>query len=422
MPISFSEACAALDPLLEGSVRRQIVGELSAAEDFNAALLRLRDGMRSNVWKTGAAHVSLDKIVREYDRRTRQEGFHVLHDWDGKADKVNDDIIPVDVLHYLAHQRGAEPPDPIAIAILLDYYVLHVLALYSLRIWDDGDADSHLDRLDRLLGELQGANGGGQQFTTDAETLILIATSHYELDERAFSTLLERVRTLHRRHQAAIALGHAASLGCHLRFGFEATCGRDTVATRDDNVADYPWLCFSVATLMKEYARLHDEGVHGAARETVVEAMLNGLTPDARALVGDPPASLSACEGERREFREGFQAFKRDLLEEFEPYRPSAHTYSPLNFFFNFSHNVLKGTVIDSLLWGEARAVRLNDLFTGIPSEACSGEARLALANTLMTYARAHPDTIRGQLMPVIVYDAAVGRHSFSVAMRKLRE
>lgn len=422
MSVTFTDACAALGPLLEGDARREIVSELAAAKNFSAALRRLRDSMRANVWTAGSASISLDRIVKDYDRRTRGEGFHVLHDWDGAADRVNDDIIPVDVLLYLDDHRGTEPVDRGALAILLDYYCLHVLALLSLRIWDDGDADAHLDCLNQLLVELQGPNGGGQQFTADAETLILIATSHYELDERGYDLLLRRVRTLNRPHRIRIALGHAASLGCHLRFGFEATCGRDTVATRDDNVADYPWLSFSLATLMNEYARLHEENAAGPERDAVVEAMLNGLTPDARAFVGEAPAALVACEGERAAFAARFRELRADLLDEFERHRPSARTYSPLNFFFNFSHNVLKGTVIDSLLWSEARHVTLNDLLSGVAPGEAQRAARLTLANTLMDYARANPHKIRGRLMPVIVYDPGAGRQAFSVAMRKLRE
>ena len=64
------------------------------------------------------------------------------------------------------------------------------------------------------------------------------------------------MRTLDQAHQTNVALGHAASMGSHLRFGFEATYARDTVIMRDDNVTDYPWLCFSLATLMREYSRL----------------------------------------------------------------------------------------------------------------------------------------------------------------------
>jgi hypothetical protein len=47
---------------------------------------------------------------------------------------------------------------------------------------------------------------------------------------------------------------------------------------------------------------------------------------------------------------------------------------------------------------------------------------RQALARTLMEYARANPQKIRGRLMPVIVYDPQKGRQAFSVAMSKLRE
>ena len=111
------------------------------------ALLRLRDSMRSHAWKAGGRQLNFGRIVKTFDRRTRDDGFHVLNDWDGKADTVNEDIIPVDVLHYLIDTRGGDPVDRLALAILLDYYFFHLLALLSLRIWDDGDADANLDRL-----------------------------------------------------------------------------------------------------------------------------------------------------------------------------------------------------------------------------------------------------------------------------------
>src|SRR5262249_43119066 len=160
-------------------------------------------GMRSHSWKIGSQHLSLGRAVKSFDQRTREDGFHVLHDWDGKADTVNEDIIPVDVLHYVAGRRGDEPPDSRALAILLDYYFVHLLGLLSVRIWDDGAGDANLDRLDRLLRELQGSDGGGQRFVDDAETLILIATSHYELHERGYEKLLAQTRTLNRAHRGA---------------------------------------------------------------------------------------------------------------------------------------------------------------------------------------------------------------------------
>ncbi len=398
------------------------MADVSQAKDLGTALLRLGDAVRAHVFKTGGGHIRLDRVIRQYDSRTRQEGFHVLHDWDGKAETVNEDTIPLDVLNYLIDKRGDGPPDTTVPAILLDYYFLYVLALLSLRVWDDGRADDHFDRLNELLRELQGPNGSGQRFVDDAATLVVIATSHYELAEQGYDRVLQKAGGLNHHHRLKLALVHAGCMGGHLRFGFEATYGRDTVLMRDDNGVDYPWVCFALATLMREYSRLHEEGVHGAERDVIVEAMLNGLSPDARAFVGNPPACLLPHEAERLLFFDLFHKYRQDLLEEFERCRPSDRLYSPFSLCFNFSYNVLKGMVVDALLRAEAWQLTLNDLFTGLPPDAPRAEAKEALAKTLMGYARASPDTIRGRLMPVIVYDVRSGLRAFTTTMGKIRE
>jgi hypothetical protein len=419
---TLNDVLALLTDALEGSLRRDVVAHAAGAGDFTTALQRLRDGMRANVWTVKGVTCDLSRAVQRYDRKTRTLGFHVLHDWDGIADRVNDDTIPVDVLHYLIDKRGAAPVDPAALAILLDYHFVHLLALLTLRVWDEGDPNENLDRIAALLAALQGPQGSGQPFAADAETLLLIATSHYELHERGYAVLLDQTRTLDAAHQTRIALGHGASMGCHLRFGFEATYGRDTINMRNDNVADYPWLCFALATLMKEYLRLRAAGDHGEARRRCVESMLNGLSADARAIIGAPPASLSGSEAERAEFAASFTDVKDDLLQEFEAFRPVETAYSPLCFFFNFSHNVLKGTVIDALLQSRPWPLPFNGLLTAIDADPEASATKIALAETLMAYARANPHRIRGRLRPVIVYDVASGREAFSVTMRKLRQ
>jgi hypothetical protein len=276
--------------------------------------------------------------------------------------------------------------------------------------------------VDRLLGLLQGPDGSGQRFADDAETLLLIGTSHFELDEQSYDKLLVKVRTLSAAHRLNVALGHASSMGSHLRFGFEATYARDTAIMRGDNVTDYPWLCFSLATLISEYARMSERDVRGLERDRLVEAMLNGLSPDARAFVRDAPAVPSAYEAERAQFCEQFRRHETVLLGEFERYRPTPDTYSPLSFFFNFSHNVVKGSVVDALLRRVVWPVSLNDLLTSAPRDEVPGRSRTALATTLMGYARANPHRIRGRLMPVIVYDPSAGRRAFLVTMHKLKE
>ncbi len=378
--------------------------------------------MRADVWRAGGVQIDLSRAIRARDRQTRDEGFHALHDWDGVADHVNPDTIPVDVLTYLIDQRGRDPFDPVVPLVLVDYYFMHLLSLLTLRVWDEGDADANLERVDGLLHLLQGPDGSGQRFCADAETLLLIATAHYEREERGYHVLLERARTLNAAHRVGIALGHGAAMGCHLRFGFEATYARDTTLMRDDNVADYPWLCFALATLMDEYHRIRTGEGAVAGRAAVVESILNGLSADARAFVGAGPTSLLAHEVERARFRERFLHYQDDLIAEFQPFQPAPDAYSPLSFFFNFSHNVVKGQVVDSLLWSTPWHVSLNDLFTGAPIDEPEDRSRTALATTLMAYARTNPHRIRGTLMPVIVYDPETGYRAFRLTLRRLSE
>ena len=418
---SFDILCNDLDAILAGPTRKTLVAEMVSAGTLGEALLRLRANMREHGWQAGEQHFALGRAIEKLDRKTRQVGFHVMNDWDGIADRVNDDIIPVDVLNYLVERRGDQPAEGVVLAILLDYYFMHVLALLSVRLWDDGDADDNLDRVTHLLQLLQGPQGSGQPFAADGETLLLIATSHYEMYERGYELLLEQVRTLNARHQTNIAVSHAASMGCHLRFGFEATYGRDTINMRDDNVADYPWLLYALNTLMQQYVQLRDTGGAAVPEAVLLEAMINGLSGDARAFVGKPPSSLAKFAGEREQFRAAFHAYRLDLLGAFEQYRPTEKAYSPLSFFFNFSHNVVKGTTIDALLERRPWSVTFNDLLTAQGDESSSA-ARISLANTLMSYARANPQTIRGRPMPVIVYDPGKGRQAYGVAMRKMRE
>lgn len=419
--VPFVDVCHLIGGVLD--VRADILAFAADGRNLEHALLRLREGMRTHVWHVGARRCDLSVAVADYDGRTRaQEGLHALNDWDGVADRVNDDTIAVDVLNYLIRLRGEDRPDRGVLAILLDYYLMYLLALLSLRAWDEDQAGEHLGLVEALLARVQGAGGSGQRFCDDAEGLALIATAHYERQEHGYGLLLDRVRTLGPERRTRTALQHCAAMGSHLRFGFEATYARDTIKMRDDNAADYPWLCFAVAKAAEEYVRLTDAGQVGPERDLVVEALLNGLTPDARAFVGAPFTTLIPHEAERSQARELLLAHRARLREEFEALRPTAAAYSPLSFFFNFSHNVLKGAVVDGLLRGVPWPVSLTDLFTIYPRDPDVSANKVGLAETLMGYARANPQRIRGRLMPVIVYDPATGRESFGNTIRKFME
>jgi hypothetical protein len=417
---SFAEACALLGELVDAGFRGAVVADVASARTLGHGLRRLRDALRANAFSALGRRVDLDDLIQSFERRSRPEGFHALHDWEGRAERFNDDTIPVEVLNFIIAQRGHGPADPVVAAILLDYYILYVLALCALRVWDDGHVNDNLDRLADLLGRLQGPGGSGQQFVAGAEALVLVATSHYEPDDHGYDQLLRKMGTLDATHQARMALVHASCMGGHLRFGFEATYGRDVALMREDNVVDYPWLLWALAAVMREFDRLRAEGVDGLPHDRLVEGLLNGLSPDANAILTNPPAFLAPMEDDRLQFCESFARHRHALVPAFRRMRPTDSDYSPLSFFFNFSQNVLKGTVVDALLWGEAWGVSFDELLTGLPPGAPRNQARTRLATTLMGYARASPDIIRGRRMPVIVYDPQAGRRAHAITMREV--
>jgi len=151
------------------------------------------------------------------------------------------------------------------------------------------------------------------------------------------------------------------------------------------------------------------------------------VLPYVAVLVQDPGkfaefASLTGSEADRGEFRALFLQHREVLVEAFQRYKPLAGAYSPLAFFFNFSHNVLKGMVVDALLRGRPWPLTFDDMLTALARDEAEATLKHELAATLMGYARAHPDTIRGRPMPVIVFDPSTGRDAFAVTMRKIRE
>lgn len=419
---SFTETCLSLEETLAGPARARIVDEVSKAKTFDRSLRHLRDGMRAHAFESGGAPLYAGRWVKAFDQVTRRDGFHALHDWDGKADRFNDDIIPVEVANFVErlHRPADHAKARVAVAVLLDYYFVHLLGLLALRAWDEGDPSTNLDTVTRLLGHLQGPQGSGQVFARDAEGLIVIATSHFEPDITAYDRLLAKMRLLRPDHRLSLALTHAAILGCHLRFGLELTCAGSVRALRDDNVPDYPWLCEAVATLLDAYADAVAKQ-DGMQRQRISETVLLGLMPDPESLLGPtPPEPLRTSEERRTRLREVFAAHRGELLQDFETHRPDPRTYSPFSFTFNFPHNLVKGIVVDAAFRGAPWPLSLDDLVTAFPKSPEKDLGRRSLATTLMGYALASPDTIRGRPHPAIVCDPAAGLRAFERAVQTL--
>ena len=109
--VSFADACALLESALGPASAARSSRASRPSHDFTAGAAAAACRHARPRLEGRRAKIELDEAVGKYDRRTRQDGFHVLNDWDGKADHVNDDIIPVDVLDYLIARRGTEPLD-----------------------------------------------------------------------------------------------------------------------------------------------------------------------------------------------------------------------------------------------------------------------------------------------------------------------
>jgi hypothetical protein len=383
----------------------------------------MRSAIRSHTFRTKSGPLNLGKAVRILDEKTRRDGFTVLIDWDGKANRWVDEMIPIDVLDYFA--RGVDPVkigsgERQSLAILLDFYFLYVTALLAMRVGDDGNTPDNVERVTQLLQDLQGPSGSGQRIVDNTGTLVLVATAHFEPDAAAYERLIARIRqSWSEAQQLQLALAHAAILGSHLRHGFQDLYARDLGLMRADNGPDYPCLCFALLILLRTYARMHDQDIHGVEREQVVEGILNGLTPDPRAFIGKPPAPLASYTVDQGEVSALFLKYNQDLFAEFESHRPSDQYYSPIAFSFNFPHNLVKGMVIDALFKAQPSNVSLNGLLTGIPKGQNGKEA---LTRTLMGYARRVPDKIGGRPVPVIYYDPALALRTYVKTVGTLRE
>src|SRR5688500_8752936 len=126
---TFGSSSALLGSVLTGPVRREILDHTLTARSFETALKRLRSSMRSHSFKTGSGSIDLQRAVRALDARTRQDGFHVLHEWEQAAGRVSADEIPVLMLDHYSSLDVVTRGRRRELAILLDFYFLYLLAL-----------------------------------------------------------------------------------------------------------------------------------------------------------------------------------------------------------------------------------------------------------------------------------------------------
>jgi hypothetical protein len=417
--VTFDGACTELAGLLSGGARREIVDRLLEAGGAEDALARLRAAMRSHTLPRRDGSLRLQRMVESFDRHTRRDGFHVLKEWDHSSQRFIDEDIPVLMLDYFGRAHLGALPLRAALSLLLDYYLLYVLALVLTRAWDEGDVAANLDRISALLDDLQGPQGSGHRFVDDAAGLLFVAVSHYEPDDLAYHRLLDRVWELGMGSRLAVARVTGPLFGCHLRWGFAALYAHDVRLMRDDNFSDYPWVLFSVATLVEEYAAADPTNTGRRARAAA--DLLGALSPDPDAFLGEPPAALAEYAPWHERARGLLHRHRDELLADFERWRPRQHAYSPLALVFNFPHNVLIATVVLGLLGERVPNVSLSALLASDTAAASERTRELDLALLLTRYAASNPSRQRGRPVLMIAYDPAAGLAAWERTMEALR-
>ena len=393
----FHELCDALEDLLAGTTRREILARLPRRGDPASAL---RDAMRVHRFQ-GSRVVALGGLVQELDEATIRDGFHVLRTWDPVAHRFLPDPTAVLLLGYLQPFRGRDPLREQA--LLLDTCFLFVLVLLAMRAWATEDPNAAMDRLDGLLALLQGEGGSGRQFVRGWPMLIGLAIAQYQPAEHGFGPLLDKLRALDGAHERDVALANAANFGAHLRWGARFMYDRDVVRMRADNVVDYPWVMHAAATLAREL----DAGHH---TPRVLEGLLQVLGADPGVVLGsgEVPAVVAAQTVERERCAAILRAHAHTLGEACDAWRPGDVRFAPLGFHFNFLHNVLTATLAAAIAEG-APNVPLDDLLHSRPTAGGRlAETPDVLAHQLALYA-ADPGRLGAKRAPLIVYDAAWG-------------
>jgi hypothetical protein len=408
--LSYASACETLHSVLGGDFRERFLDTLEPETDPDRACSLLRAAMRSHV--LGELH--LNRIVQSFDQRTRRTGLHVLESWNYREHRFADEIIPVLMLDRCDLSAIAPEARRNALSVLLDFYFFTVLGLIIARAWDDGDPSANISQANGLLDLLHGPKGSGVRLVENAETLLLVAISHYHPEEEAYDTLNYHIEQLTDDHVLRLSLACAPALGSHLRWGLRFMYKRDVGQMRADNVVDYPWLVLSMHRLMREL-----ESAGESAPWPLVCAFLNGFTADPWFVAGKAPEWLYSHRKEHAEVRAFVHGHRERLLHLFEPHIPSSKTYSPLGFDNNFLCNTAVAMVATALGNPESRFT-LNALFTPRERNADASITAESYARSLMTYARANGGSPTGAAL--IMYDPYEAAHAFNVASTVLRD
>ncbi|MDQ8165041.1 MAG: hypothetical protein P3A28_04680 [Gemmatimonadota bacterium] len=416
--LTFADAIELAAALMRGEARQRAVDALVSA----GGLAALRRAMQTHSFPGAGGPVSLRRLVDSLDARTRREGLHVLHGWDFTRQRRPDDIAPVLLLDYC--DRVGVPADRqrAAVAALLDEYCAAILALLTVRAWDEGDANANLDAIDALIRDVNGPDGSGHSVVDDAGTLLILAVAYYHPEEAAYDALVAKVWTLQPTQALRVALPGASVLASHLRWGLRFMYRNDVGRMREDNVVDYPWVLFSLLTIAAAVERSVLAGESPIRRAPLVAGLLDGLTADSRAFLGSAPAFLAHLAPQHAELRAILLRQRGLLLTEWAAFAPVRGSFSPLSVGCNFLSNAAVAAAVGAATVGTEHPTLnalMRDPRSGTAGESMDGEL---FARQLMEFSTADQGRLGAGGAPLIVYDPLDGMHHYNDVVRVLRE
>ena len=222
-------------------------------------------------------------------------------------------------------------------------------------------------------------------------------------------------------NEVAFARVSAAVLGAHLRWGFRLMYDQDVARMRSDNVGDYPWLLYTVITLLRAWLEAKDDPERANDRRALATSLLLGLSADPWAFTGRPPPALEPYAEMHSECCGLLASHSAQLLQELEEHRPSKESYAPLSLYFNFPHNALVAIVTLALLDSEPQALAFNELFESGDRAGEGDSAREKLARALTEFS-GRPERVgyRGALL--VAYDPQSAIWTYNMTLKTLRE
>jgi len=291
---------------------------------------------------------------------------------------------------------------------LFNLYVIRLLALLIMRLWDAGSSsapdrvEDRLSQVQGLLDQLWSATPADQPvLVRDARWLIPLAQSpttdelagYFEVAKQVAETLSEENQIEIQRAGVRMAGGHLRSQLRHLSVqkGLSLNENSLVLSTRRSNALDFALLIQGLVRLLEAYEHAGASG-DDQKRLELADAICQGISPDPELFVNrlDLLGPYSMIEhlfittdddgrvvytpmGRRHvrlleEYEGRIRRLSKRLYEDCQHFRPVEGAYSPYGVLYGFSFNLIEHMTLKSLRPDAATHFSLEDVFT-------SGEA-----------------------------------------------